>query len=189
MRAFLAIEVPDALKQGLSDLRDRLRKSGARASWVATENMHLTLRFLGDITENDIERLGVPVEEACAACAPLALSIIGAGAFPGLRRPSVLWAGVQEASGALTELQARLETAAQSIGLSSEKKRFHPHITLARIKEPRQTGNLPVLLEAEAQFAGGDFCAAYVTLFSSELTRQGAIYRRLREFPLACSTS
>ena len=189
MRAFLAIEVPDTLKQDLGALRDRLRESGTRASWVATENMHLTLRFLGDIAENDIEHLRIPVEAACATCPPIHLLINGAGAFPALRRPSVLWAGVQEASGALTELQARLESAARTIGLPPEKKPFHPHITLARIKDPRHPGDLPSLLEAEAHFAGGDFSTGHVSLFSSELTRQGAVYRRLREFSLACSPS
>lgn len=189
MRAFLAIEVPDSLKPGLTLLRDRLRKSGARASWVATENMHLTIRFLGDIAENDIERLRIPVEAACATCPPIHLVINGAGAFPALRRPSVLWAGVQEASGALTALQARLESAARTIGLPPEKKTFHPHITLARIKDPRHPCGLPALLEAEAHFAGGDFSAGYVTLFSSELTRQGAVHHRLQEFSLACSPS
>jgi RNA 2',3'-cyclic 3'-phosphodiesterase len=189
MGAFLAIEVPDDLKAGLEALRNRLRKSGVRASWVATENMHLTLRFLGDIPENLLDALRIPIEDACAACSPLQLAIIGAGAFPNPRRPSVLWAGVQEPAGALTALQARLEAAARTIGLPPEKKPFHPHITLARIKDPRHPGDLPSLLEAEAHFAGGDFCTGYVTLFSSELTRRGAVYRRLQEFSLTCLPS
>ncbi len=186
MRAFIAIEMPETVRESLGALRERFRRSGARASWVQTANMHLTLRFLGDVARDDLSTLSAGLREACCGCAPLRLGVRGAGAFPSLRRPSVVWAGLKTLSGDLGAVQRCAEAAARAIGLPPETKPFHPHVTLARIRDTRQLGTLPDDLDAARDFDGGDFTAAHVSLFSSELKPGGAVYRCLQEFVLAC---
>ncbi len=184
MRAFVAIELSGEVRESLAALRERFRKTGAKASWVKTENLHLTLRFLGDVPEPDLARLGGLMENACAAYPPLRLAARGTGVFPNARRPNVLWVGLETLEGDLGALQSALEPTVRAVGLPPDKKRFHPHVTLARLKDHRRLGSLPDLLEETAAFDGGEFTAGAVSLFHSELTGGGAVYRKLREFLL-----
>ena len=187
MRAFIAIELPAPVKEAIAGLRERLRRSGAKASWVKTENMHLTLRFLGDVPPERLDRLGTRFGDAAAQCAAFPLSVAGTGLFPNARRPSVVWAGVAAPEGGLRSARPGAEDAARAAGLPPDNKPFHPHITLARIRDRRDLGTLLDDLEAAKAFFGGDFITRSVSLFSSEVNRGGPVYRRLREFPLQCS--
>lgn len=186
MRAFIAIELPGAVKESLMALRDRLRRSGAKASWVHPGNMHLTLRFLGEVEPDAVHTLCALLDPAYRNCGPVTLAVAGVGGFPNRRKPSVAWAGIEVLSGDLMAIQAHAEQAARVIGLNPEEKPFHPHITLARLRDHRSVGTLPAELEAAHAYFGGEFTAAVVSLFSSELRPAGPIYRRLREFPLSC---
>lgn len=185
MRAFIAIELPEAVKESLLSIRERLRRSGAKASWVHPENMHLTLRFLGEADQAAIEKISSVLEEAYQTCGPLTLAVQGLGGFPNRRKPSVVWAGMEVCSGDLAIIQAHAERAARAAGFPPEEKAFHPHITLARIRDHRAVGRLPETLEAGQSYYGGEFAAANVSLFSSELRPGGPVYRRLREFSLS----
>lgn len=182
VRTFIAIEVPDAAKESLAALSGRLRMPGVRASWVKPKNMHLTLRFLGEIDPDRIETLATGLDHAYQGRTPFDLYIRGAGAFPKPRKPSVIWAGIEPLEGALAEVQAIAERAARDIGLPPDNKAFRAHLTLARIRDARTAQPLMVRLEQERDFDGGEFSVQGVSLFSSQLTPQGSIYQRLREF-------
>ena len=182
MRTFVAIEMPQQVLDALRGLSDRLRASGSRVSWVKPENMHLTLRFLGDVDEEHIDRLAAILCEAYKGMIPFAASVRGTGAFPNMRRPSVIWVGVEPFEGGLATVQTAAESAARAIGLPPEDKTFHPHLTLARIKDAREARPLMDLFACERDFHAGDFTVAGVSLFCSQLTPHGPIYRRLREF-------
>lgn len=186
MRAFLAIEIPAELQETLTTLRDQWRHSGARASWVRPENMHLTLRFLGEVSREQMDQMAGVLEGAYAAMPALTLAARGVGAFPNRRKPGVVWVGVEALSGDLAAVQQCAEEAARGIGLPPETKAFHPHITLARIRDSRGIGALPALMAAAEHFDGGAFTAEAVSLFESELRPGGPIYRREREFHLSC---
>lgn len=186
MRTFIAIELSENVRSALLELSARLRKSDVRASWVKSDAMHLTLRFLGEITTENVERLVAGLDEPYSAMEPFELTVKGTGAFPSFREPSVAWAGVEPLEGGLARAQTIAENAAQSIGLKSEKRRFHPHLTLARIKDPAGASRLTSLLAREKDFAGGSFQVESVTLFSSTLTPNGAVYERIKEFPFQC---
>lgn len=182
MRTFIAIELPDAVKDALRSLIDRLGRSRAHASWTKPERMHLTLRFLGDVPDEDIRRLAGFLTSRYAGGDTFELRVQGVGAFPNARKPSVVWAGVTPLEGALARVQAIAEDGARSIGLKPEKRPFRPHLTLARVRDVRQAGDLPKRLGAERDFEAGSFSVSSVSLFSSELTRSGPIYERIEEF-------
>lgn len=184
MRTFIAIELPDPIREALGHLSRRMRNTGANASWVRPENIHLTLRFLGEISEHDVNRIGERLALDYQAIDPFTLTISGTGVFPNPRKPSVIWVGAEPLEGPLATTQAIAESAAQAIGLPPETKPFRPHLTLARLRDPRQAGTLPQTLEQEAGFNAGAFQVHSVALFSSQLTPKGPIYRRLREFAL-----
>ena len=182
MRTFVAIEIPDAAKEPLVALSARLRTPDVRATWVHPENMHLTLRFLGELDLDRIEKLAAGLEIAYQGRAPFQLHIRGTGAFPNPRKPSVIWAGLEPLEGALAEVQTIAERAARDIGLPPDDKTFRAHLTLARIRDARTAQPLIARLQQEQDFEGGEFSVHGVSLFSSQLTRQGPIYQRLREF-------
>jgi 2'-5' RNA ligase len=182
MRLFIAIELPDAVHSALEALQSRLRAAGVRASWVKGGNIHLTLRFLGDVDEDRAARIVDMLETEYASVGPFALQVRGVGAFPNARRPSVLWAGCEPAEGPLACVQQAAETAARAVGLAPEAKAFRPHLTIARVKDWRAAGPVGEALDCERDFDAGEFDAAGVALFSSRLMPSGAVYERLKEF-------
>lgn len=184
MRAFIAIELPESLRVQLGELVARLRKTGVRASWVRPDRMHLTLRFLGDVTEEQVAALTESLTESCQGVAPFSLNCRELGAFPKLRKPSVVWAGISPLEPDLAQVQSAAETSARACGLTPERKSFHPHVTLVRIKDPRNASALVRAVELEGDFTAGAFEVSHVSLFSSELTPHGPIYTRIRDFPL-----
>lgn len=184
MRTFIAIELPPAIGSALAALIERLRRSGVRAAWVRPENIHLTLRFLGEIDEASANRLGERLALSYQDVKPFHLFVRGAGVFPNLRRPAVLWAGVEPLEGGLRQVQSIAESGAAFIGLAAEARLFNPHLTIARIRDPREAGSLDEYIASERGFDGGAFHVAGVSLFSSQLTPKGPVYRRLREFRL-----
>lgn len=184
MRAFIAIELPGDVKAALEALSGRLRGCGAKASWVRPGNMHLTLRFLGDIDSDTVHALAARLQPAYAALPAFTMHVAGVGAFPNTRKPAVAWAGAGPIEGGLAEAQRAAEAAAVAVGLTPDAKAFRPHLTVARIRDKRRIGSLPQALEREEDFHGGAFDVTHVSLFSSELRPQGPWYRRLEEFPL-----
>jgi 2'-5' RNA ligase len=184
VRTFIAIELPAPVKERLGALVDSLRNSGARITWVKPEAMHLTLRFLGDVDSEPLERLCEDLRTSLADASRFELAVHGLGAFPNLRRPSVLWSGIVPQGDELFRVQAATEQAARGIGLLPETKAFHPHVTLARIKDPTEAGKIMPQWNPERAFEGGTFAADGVMLFSSTLTPRGPEYRLVQEFSL-----
>jgi len=167
MRAFIAIELPGEVKATLQSLGQRLRRAKVSASWVKPERMHLTLRFLGDIPEADVVRVGSLLEEHCTPLSPFTLSVANAGVFPSAKHPRVVWAGVSPREGELLKVQRIAEDAAQATGLKPERRPFRPHLTLARIRNEVNAPELMALVAQERGFHGGSFSVASVSLFSS----------------------
>ncbi len=178
MRCFIAIELPESVRSNLEGLSARLRRSGVRASWVRPENMHVTLRFLGEICEERVGEVVRLLEASYANTPPFRFTLQGTGAFPNMKTPSVIWAGIRP-NEAILEVQRIAEDVAQRVGCSKEKNRFHPHVTLARIKDPRNASGWQRYLAAEKDWEGGEVCVEQVAVFQSELTPRGPIYTRL----------
>ncbi|MFC2070678.1 RNA 2',3'-cyclic phosphodiesterase [Chloroflexota bacterium] len=182
IRSFIAIELPDELKQKLVQLEVRLKAEGqSGVKWVNPNSMHLTLKFLGNITADKTSEINAAVKESAQGISPFRLKVEGVGAFPNLRRVQVVWVGLSGEVEKLGSLQQQLEKNLEPLGFPAEKRTFTPHLTLARVNNrvsPDDRQKLGKLI-AETSFEAGVLEVNAVNLMKSQLTRQGAIYSRI----------
>jgi len=183
LRCFVAIELPAALKETIGELTRGLRASCRNVKWVPPGNLHLTLKFLGDTEESLIPEIREKLREAASSHQPFSIAFRGAGAFPDLRRPRVVWAGVQD-SQAVVYLQQDVEKALSSLGFAPEVRPFSPHLTLGRVKSPGHTGLLKRGIEALGDAEFGSARVGSISLMKSDLKPSGAEYERLFEAAL-----
>ena len=183
IRCFIAIELPPEVKAELTKLQNKLRPAGGSAArWVEPNGIHLTLKFLGNVSSGQIDDVTKAIEEAAGGTPAFSLSLGECGCFPDTRRPQVVWVGLAGDLKTLGELVKKLEAALVRLGFKPEGRAFTPHLTLARVKDTatqteRQAlgeavGRLPVEIATTIE-------AAEVCLMRSELTPRGAIYTRL----------
>lgn len=181
MRCFLGLSVPQDIRETLAAQCHAWRQAGLEGAWVKPENYHVTVRFLGNVTEEQRTRLDATLEPALAACAPLRLRVAGMGAFPNPRRPRVVWAGLEILEGAFEPVAREVEAGARAMGLPPETKAVTPHITLLRFRRPPDGDVLKRCIDAEMA-SPGDFIAGGVALWRSKLLPGGAEYQLLREY-------
>jgi 2'-5' RNA ligase len=186
IRSFLAVETPPGVRSSACRLIEQLRAAQAQVKWVAPENLHLTLKFLGDVREDDVAKVAEAAREAAATCAAFDLEIRGAGAFPNVNRPRTIWLGGGEGDAAMARLAAALDKALRPLGFPEEDRPYSTHLTIGRIRNPSpQLRDLGERLRQQADFAAGRTNVAEVVLFSSDLTQTGPIYTALARLPLA----
>ena len=187
LRAFIAVELPLELRQAVCDHTSTLRKEiGELVRWVPIENMHLTLKFLGDVSPSNLEILSqmLRAETDLFACFDLRLS--GLGSFPNLKRPRVIYIGIQ-APASLETLQRGIESASRRLGYESEERGFSPHLTIGRIKQnvmATEQQTIRRILESTKIDALGTARVDSVQLFKSDLKPTGSVYTRLFSAPL-----
>lgn len=178
MRLFIAIELPDHYKEALEKLRTPAIP-GAR--WVAAEQIHLTLAFLGEVDEETSKRLITRLARIKATGFELCLA--GTGCFPDRRRPRVVWVGVKHEPG-LTRLAEMVRETVLACGIPQEERPFSPHLTLARLKFPASR-EVSDFLDRQQQLDLEPFPVKEFILFQSKLLPQGALHIPLKSFPLA----
>ena len=184
IRAFLAIDLPAAWRPGLALLIQELKKSGAEVRWVPPGNIHLTLKFFGNVPDDEIEALAQAAREASAETAPLQLQVTGAGAFPSPNAPRVVWLGLGGDMVPLTQLFYRLEKAFAALGYPPEGRAFNPHLTLGRVKSPANREKLARLLAQMPPLDWPPFEVKELILFQSVLSPQGSKYTPLKMIKL-----
>ena len=185
IRAFIAIDLPPAFLEAIGSLQDELRHSTKGIRWVRSGNIHLTLKFLGDVSGATLDELGEILASACKGHAPIELSMGSPGGFPNMERPRVIWLGLEGELEKLEALKEEIEKVCRPAGFPREKRSFHPHLTLGRVKDPRKaSANLADLLGRTKTASAGRFNVNAVHLYKSDLTRDGAIYTKLKSFPL-----
>ena len=143
---------------------------------MSPDNLHITLRFLGEVDDTRVAELGGVLDEAAAGLPRFGLGIRGLGAFPTLTRPRVIWAGVGEGAGALRTLAGRLESALARVGVPPEDRPFSGHVTLGRIREPQRDPGLAAMLASGAARHFGTLSVERVCLMRSDLSPRGARY-------------
>lgn len=184
VRAFLAIDPPEAVIRKIAAIQDSLKKSiHGSISWVRPQGIHLTLKFFGDIGREDIGSISGVVAGHAGNSRAMKLDIQGLGVFPNSRRPRVLWIGVGGETAKLIGLQQAIDGGLEACGFKKEERPFRAHLTLARIKSPQGLAGIDGMLTEKGHEAAGSFEAKGLTLFKSDLTPRGAIYTVLADFP------
>src|SRR5215813_1474257 len=178
IRAFICIDVSASIKARLAALQDELRKLNAQVSWVKPENIHLTLKFLGDVSHSELPKIIEAVRRVIGSCSPFEVEVEGAGCFPSPRKPNVLWVGFANLPPALITLQKAFEDELERVGFAREEKSFKPHLTIGRIRQPRNAQRLAEEL-LKRGFPAEGFQADEIILMRSDLTPRGAIYTPL----------
>jgi 2'-5' RNA ligase len=189
IRTFIAIELDESIKDGLTKLQERLKGKVPRGSarWVRPKGIHLTLKFLGDVPADQIGEITGALERSCQGFAPFSLSCGGLGCFPNLKRPRVVWVGIQEETGTLAQLKKAIEENVAPLGYPTEKRKFSPHLTLGRVQKRASSGDrrrLGELVGASEIGILGQMEVRSVNLIRSDLRPSGAVYTRLAEVEL-----
>lgn len=180
MRTFIAIELSDAIRQRLAEAQDRLRSSVAGVKWVEPENIHLSLKFLGEIEPDLADLIAEAMAEAAQAVPPFEMRLVGLGAFPPRGAPRVLWAGIEEPTGRLLDLQRRVEAALEALDFEREARGFSAHVTLGRVKDPQRGPRSFHVSEEQSRAEFGLQRVEEIVLFQSELSPAGPTYTPLR---------
>ena len=174
-RCFIAIEIPQPIQALLKDIQTRLQSEIRKASWTKSGNFHLTLKFLGDVHSETIDDLSRVMQKVADVKTSFPIEFGGIGAFPNLYRPRVLWVGVKQGASIVSRLAKTVNLELKHLGFPIDN-RFHPHLTLARLRTPM---NLEPLKNVLRQYDTMDRAVVNVkeiTVMRSELHPNGAIY-------------
>jgi 2'-5' RNA ligase len=179
IRTFIALDLPRSVQQSLGQLQEEFRGIHAPVSWVKSHSIHITLKFLGNISLEQIPAIQTALEEIALSTSPFHLQGRGCGAFPSLKRMRVVWVGLRGDDKPLQELQKQVETAMVQLGFQPEDRPFRPHLTIGRVKGK---GNFRLLQEAmiaQNTFQTEAFDVNEIVLYKSELKPGGAQYTSL----------
>lgn len=183
LRCFIAVPTPGPLKKLLTEITDGLKKSGADVRWVTAENIHLTLKFLGATEEELVPGICKALSERLSYYSHFYINISGVGCFPDMRRPRVVWIGIEE-SRELNDLAAAVESEMMKLGYQAEERAYSPHLTIGRVRSQKGIKALISALEGKGAVSLGRMEIGRITLMKSELRPAGAQYSSLAEIPL-----
>jgi len=179
IRSFIAVEIPKDVRDEISGLQTNLKSSaGSSVRWVANDNLHLTLIFLGEVEDNFLNKVKEQLALAVKTVKAFEAILNGLGAFPSQRSPRIIWIGMDKGNDETSSLQSKVEKQLVTIGYKPEERKFHSHLTIGRakgiIKEPAKI--------FETQYTSRNFPVKSIVLFKSTLRPQGPIYEKLQEF-------
>jgi 2'-5' RNA ligase len=184
IRAFIAITPPTTLQQTMAEIRQVFQRLPLSWRWVTPEQIHLTLRFLGNVPEESVPSLLQAIEYAAQGQGAFPLRAKALGCFPHAARPRVLWVGLDDPSQALERVNARLTTALTPLGFPPEDRPFHPHLTLARVQNIGRSSQLLPMLQTYQNREFGEFLVTQMHLVQSQLQRGGALHTILHSVAL-----
>jgi 2'-5' RNA ligase len=186
IRSFLALEVSSAVAAAAERLiRVLASGNGPPVRWVERQDMHITLKFFGDIAPELTSDICRRVQQVLDGLSPFEIKVVGVGAFPRSDRPRTIWAGVSAGSDRLIELADRIESVLEPLGLPRERRRFHPHLTLGRVKGSSPLAPLAARIEAiDVAHELGVTSVRELLLLSSELKPSGPVYGRMATLAL-----
>ncbi|MEK6732705.1 MAG: RNA 2',3'-cyclic phosphodiesterase [Candidatus Omnitrophota bacterium] len=187
IRAFIAVEIDPQTKQKISALVSSLKKSDADVKWITEDQMHLTLKFLGNVEQSKIQEISAALNSISTNFSPFTIHLSNIGAFPNINHPRVIWLGIDIGAEELKILAEKIETGLEklgfnpstSLGTGKEDREFKAHLTLGRVKSSKNIANLIKLLKETVFSLNADIPIEEIILFQSTLFPKGAIYTKL----------
>jgi len=187
MRTFIAIELPETIRSSLSKLQESLKETGSDVKWVEPHNIHLTLKFLGEINEAKLEQVNAILDTIAETNSSFCLRISELGAFPNIDCPKIIWVGIDKGGAETKKIAAFLEEKLSLIGFPKESREFSTHITIGRIRSGKNRLKLVNDLDVKKEdFTGRNLetTVTKITLFKSSLSPKGPTYTTLKEASL-----
>lgn len=175
IRCFVALEIPVEIQEILGRISSQLSRAGAEVNWVKPGNIHLTLKFLGEIPQNKFIQAGMAVSRMKGRVGPIKARLGELGAFPILDKPRVVWAGLSQGADECLRAFGEMEEELAAIGFEREERRFSPHLTLGRVKSNRNLAELAGLIRT-TKLPPEEFPFKALSLIKSSLTSQGPVY-------------
>lgn len=188
IRSFIAIAVPPETRSCLDRIAGKLKATTSDVRWVKRDDVHLTLKFLGDVEERRIPEIEGCIEQCIAEIPSFSIAVRDLGAFPSDHNPQIIWIAAEDASGRLAAVQLSLEEGLSRMGFKKEKRSFFPHLTLGRLKSARGKEAVRRGLATLQHADCGAYHAESVCLYKSDLTPGGAVYTLLKSFALLTSS-
>jgi 2'-5' RNA ligase len=185
IRSFLALDLSENAREAIRRVVEDFRKADAWVSWTRVEQIHLTLKFLGNIPDEMVPGVAETLAETCSPVAPFRLQPEGCGAFPSLEQMRIIWVGLREEGASLLRLQKEVEAAMVPLGFPVEQRPFRPHLTVGRVKGRRGLHALREKLSKHADFHSEPFNVTEIVLYRSDLRPDGARYSPLFRAPLS----
>jgi RNA 2',3'-cyclic 3'-phosphodiesterase len=187
LRTFVAVEMPGPVRQALEELQSALKQLKIRASWVRPENIHLTLKFLGNIPAGHVPSVGDVLRVVAQAHGRFSLAAAGVGVFPGIRRPRVIWVGLTGRPDALRRLQQDLDGRLALLGFPRDEKPFRGHLTVGRFRPEGLPGPVADAVKRYAAATFGTVAVEEIVLLQSDLRPEGPLYTPLAREKLTTS--
>jgi len=184
IRTFIAAECSGGIASRASKLMTQLSQVPAKVSWVRPENLHWTLKFLGDVDLTDVATISAALQQVARETEPFEVVAQGVGAFPRLERPRTLWLGVSQGGEQLAELADRIDAALAPLRFKPEGRRYTPHLTLGRVRGRHHLAELSEALSEHADFHAGTVLVDEIVIFSSQLQPGGSVHEPLAHFEL-----
>jgi 2'-5' RNA ligase len=176
-RTFIGVQVNQDVRTSATALQQSLAQSGANVNWVSADNLHVTLLFLGEVDDRELHAISRAMADAVAGEPRFSLRVSGVGAFPNLRRPKVVWAGIADGAAELVRLYGLLEHPLLALGAYRREDRpYSPHLTLGRVKSETEGHALAPVLTKFTDWSGGRAMVTEVVLFASDMQREGPVY-------------
>ena len=179
-RAFIAIDLPENIRSSLGEAQEILKAFGFRAKWVPPQNIHLTLKFLGNIDSDYIDKITVAMTSTAENFNSVFLSAREIGVFPNIRRPRIIWAGLNGQLEILKNLQQSLDGHLAGLGFVEETRAFKGHLTLGRVKGKIASARMKTAIDKLKGFETESFEINEIILFKSELRPTGAVYSKVK---------
>jgi len=179
IRTFIAIELPDNVREELAELEERLAATGADVKWVQPRNIHLTVKFLGDIGISDLDNVKNALQNSVSLSKEFITHLSQVGAFPKLNFPRIIWTGIDKGKDEIMEIFTALEQNLSEAGFQKDVRPLSPHLTIGRVRSPKNKEVLIKKLENMKYFSKYEISVDGVSLFKSTLTQNDPIYERI----------
>lgn len=184
MRCFIAIDLSDKVLRNVTQLKERLSTRVSTVRWTRAEQIHLTLKFLGEVPDRDVPVVCEYAQEVASRFGPIDLKVAGVGCFPPRGGVRIVWAGMADPSGELFRCYQALENAFADLGFNKEGRPFHPHLTIGRVNNPRESDEIRRILKSNEDFDAGSYTADELVVYQSVLKKTGPIYAPMARCPM-----